>query len=279
MCYQVSVPMRARPQSVIGPLTALITIAAFAFAGQASARGTVLPTLYVNYVGTNCTFTMVNDSGSSVASIAPGTYQLTLSATDFESCGAGLPDFQLAGPGVAVQSPIDNGTGAAADYTVTFQPSSTYVAQDLSQPLSKITFTTQASGAPSAVTVSPNPGTKTVTTSSSSSPIGSLASSKPAAASFRGALDGTVNSAGRPTLTYKGKAVTQLTAGKYTLLVTDHSKKSGFVLQEPPRVATTVTGFSFVGTRKVTIDLTAGQALFYPTFIGTKNYFIVVAPR
>ena len=278
MCYQVGVPMRARPKSVLGSLAVLITLAGVAVAGQASAGAAVLPTLYVNYVGTNCTFTMVNDFGSSVASIAPGTYQLTLTATDFESCGAGLPDFQLTGPGVTVESPIDNGTGAAADYNVTLQPSSTYVAQDLSQPLSKITFTTQASGAPPAVSLATNTATKTVTTSSSSSPIGSQASSKPALV-FRGTLEGTVNSAGKPTLTYKGKAVTQLTAGKYTLLVSDHSKTSGFLLQEPPRLATTVTGFGFVGTRRLTIDLSAGQGLFYPTFIGAKHYFIVVAAR
>jgi hypothetical protein len=277
MCYQVGVPLQARTQSVLGSLAVLITLAAFAVAGQGTARATVLPTLYVNYVGTNCTFTMVNDFGTSVASIAPGTYQLTLTATDFESCGAGLPDFQLSGPNVTVQSPIDNGTGAAADYTVTFQASSTYVAQDLNQPLSKITFTTQASGAPPAVNLATNTTTKTVTTSSSSSPVGSQAGSKAAVAVFRGTLDGTVNSAGKPTLTYKGKAVTQLTAGKYTFLVADHSKKGGFLLQEPPKIATTVTGFSFVGTRRATIDLTAGQALFYPTFIGAKNYFIVVA--
>jgi hypothetical protein len=274
MCYHVGVPKRARLRSVLGLLATLVTLVGLAVTAESGARPTVMPTLYVNYVGTNCTFTLV---GATVTSIAPGTYQLTLTATDFESCGAVLPNFQLSGPGVSVQSPIDNGTGAAANYTVTFQPSSTYVAQDLNQPLSKLTFTTQAAGAPPAVSLPTNPDTKTVTTSSSASPIGSQVSSKPGRAIFRGTLDGAVSPAGKPTLTDKGKPVTQLVSGRYTVVVADHSSKGGFLIQEPPMIATTVTGASFVGTRKLTIVLTAGQALFYSTFIGTKNYFIVVA--
>jgi hypothetical protein len=277
MCYHVCVPERARRRSVLVLLAALVALAALGVTAAGSARARVLPTIYVNYVGTNCTFTIVTDSGSSVASIAPGTYQLTLTATDFESCGAVLPAFQLTGPGVSVQSPIDNGTGDAANYTVTFQPSSTYLAQDLNQPLSKIAFTTQASGAPPTVSLPSNTATKTVTTSSSADPIGSQVASKAAAATFRGTLDGTVSAAGRATLTYKGKAVTQLIAGRYTLLVADHSAKGGFLIQEPPQLATSVTAAPFVGNRKLTIELRAGQALFYTTFISTKNYFIVVA--
>src|SRR5215469_14839382 len=128
-----------------GSVVALVAIAGIALPGGALGAG-VLPTIYIDYVGSNCTFTMVGDSGNSFTSIAPGTYQLVLSADDFVSCPNALPDFQLSGPGVLVNTPIDNGTGAAADYTVTFAASSTYVAQDLNQPASKISFTTQAAG-------------------------------------------------------------------------------------------------------------------------------------
>ena len=102
MCYHVGVPIRARPRPVLALLAAL---AFLALAAQAGARANLFPTLYVDYVGTNCTFTLASDAGAAVTAIAPGTYQLTLTATDFESCGSGLPDFQLAGPGVLVQSP------------------------------------------------------------------------------------------------------------------------------------------------------------------------------
>ncbi len=277
VCYQIGVPLHARLRPLLQPFAALLLAAALVVAGPGSARGAVLPTLYVTYVGTNCTFTLVSDSGANVTAIAPGTYQLTLAATDFESCGpTNLPSFQLSGPGVLVQSPIDAGTGAAADYTVTFQPSSTYLAQDLNQPLSKITFTTLASGTPPVVNLPTTPPKTVTTTSSSAAPIGTKAGPKSSLV-FRGTLEGIVSAAGKPTLSFKGKTVTQLTAGKYTLRVDDKSKSGGFLIQEPPRIATSVTGLSFVGTRMVTIDLTAGQAIFYPTFIGRKSYFIVVA--
>ena len=37
-----------------------------------------------------------------------------------------------------------------------------------------------------------------------------------------------------------------------------------------------MTGVPFVGHRSVTLDLRPGQWFYYPTFVGTKTYFIVV---
>jgi hypothetical protein len=258
-----------------GFVAAAVMLAGFVLAGEGSSRAAVLPTLYVNYVGTNCTFTITNDSGANVSSIAPGSYQITLSATDFVSCPNKLPNFQLAGPGVSIQTPIDNGTGAAADYTAVFQPSSTYVAQDLNQPLSVITFTTLSSGSAAPVSLPTN--TLATTTSASTDPIGTASGPKSTPATFRGTLDGVVSSAGRLTLKYKGKAVGELTAGKYTFSIVDHSKTGGFLVQEPPKAAKTLTSSGFVGSRKVSVELTTGQAIFYPTFVAKKEYFIVVA--
>jgi hypothetical protein len=258
------------------PITVLALAIGLLIVGQAGAQRSVLPTLYVDYTGTNCTFTLVNDSRTSFTTLAPGTYQLTLAADDFVSCPNSLPDFQLAGPGVLVNSPIDNGTGAAADYTITLQPGSTYVAQDLNQPISKITFATTATGTPTPVSLPTTTATHTTTSSSTGSPVGTQVSTKSKAV-FRGTLDATVSSAGKPTLKFKGKSVTQILAGKYTLSVVDHSKAGGFVLQEPPKGATTASTVPFVGKKTLTVNLTAGQALFYPTFIGKKSYFIVVA--
>jgi hypothetical protein len=254
-----------------------MVLASLVAAGPRHARAAVLPTLYVNYVSTNCTFTMTTDSGSRVTTIAPGTYQVVIDQSDFSSC-TGLPDFQLTGPGVSLETPVDAGTGAAANFKVTFAPSSTYLAQDLTQPvLSRVTFTTQASGAPPAVSLPAGTATGPSTKSSSTDIVGSAARSKSAALPFRGTLAGTVSSNGTPTLSYKGKTVTELVAGKYTVSVVDHSKTGGFIIQEIKKTATTVTGIPFVGKKTVTINLTAGQSFFYPTFVGKKSYFIVVS--
>jgi hypothetical protein len=264
----------------LGSVAALLALATIVASGVASGAG-VLPTIYISYVGTNCTFTMVNDAGSSFTSIAPGTYQLILSAEDFVSCPNALPNFQLSGPGVLVNTPIDNGTGAAADYTVTFQPSGTYIAQDLNQPASKLTFTTQASGSAGTVTAptstapaaKPTVGTDTPTkTTTPSTP-------KTTAIADRGTLEGIVSATGRLSLTFDGKPVTELTAGRYKVAVDDKSRQDGFTIQQVSKLPTTITGVSFIGKRSATLVLSAGQSLFYPSFDGKKTYFLVVAAQ
>jgi hypothetical protein len=260
-------------------ITSLVMVAALLTAAQASSHSAIAPTLYVNYVGTNCIFTIVTDSGANVTSLAPGSYQLTLTAEDFTSCPAGLPDFSLTGPGVSIQTPIDNGTGAAADYTVALQPSATYVAQDLNQPLSRLTFTTLASGTP-VTPVVPYSTTGTGKASKSeSSPIGTSVPARgaPEPLPLRGTLTGTVSSSGVPELTFKGKTLTKLQSGRYKISVVDRSKSSGLIVQETGKGGTTVSGTTFVGSHSVTVTLRAGQWFFYPTFVGKKNYFIVTS--
>ena len=261
---------------VVPAAAALVAVAGLLVAGAYGSTALVLPTLYVNYVGTNCTFTLVGDSGANVTTIAPGTYQLVLSADDFVSCPNALPNFQLAGPGVLVQTPIDNGTGSAANFTVTLQPGATYVAQDLNQPLSKISFTTTVSGTPATVTV---PAPVPVSTTSSSTPdvVGSQTGSQASKVVFRGTLEGTVSPTGALALTDDGKHVTEIDAGRYTISVVDHSKTSGFVIQQVNKLATTVTTSAFVGKRSLSIILSPGQSLFYPSFVGKKTYFLVIA--
>ena len=53
----------------------LAAAAALAGAGSAGSRAALLPTLYVNYT-IGCTFTITNDAGAAVSSIAPGNYQV-----------------------------------------------------------------------------------------------------------------------------------------------------------------------------------------------------------
>jgi hypothetical protein len=59
-------------------------------------------------------------------------------------------------------------------------------------------------------------------------------------------------------------------------VITDSSNKTGFVVQQNHRVAKTVTAPAYTGKKSVTLDLSAGQWFFYASFIGTKNFFIVV---
>ncbi len=265
----------------VGSVAALLAFGCIVITGAASGAG-VLPTIYITYVGTNCTFTMVNDSGNSFTSIAPGTYQLTLEAEDFVSCPNALPNFQLSGPGVQVNTPIDAGSGAASFYTVTFQPSSTYVAQDLNQPASRLSFGTQPSGSAGTVSAPTSTATAAKPTTGTDSPTKQTTGTtktKTTAVVNRGTLQGIVSATGTLSLTFDGKPVTEITAGRYKVKIDDKSHKEGFTIQQVSKLPTTVTGISFVGDRTATLVLSAGQSLFYPSFAGKKTYFLVVAAR
>ena len=79
------------------------------------------------------------------------------------------------------------------------------------------------------------------------------------------------------TLSSHGKAVRSLKAGLYTVSVTDSSKKSGFIIQESHKVATSVSTAPFTGKKRKRLDLSKGQWFFYPSFIGQKTYFVVTS--
>ena len=103
-------------------------------------------------------------------------------------------------------------------------------------------------------------------------PVGTQAATAP----LRGTLVATVTASGTVKLTTKGRPVTSLKAGRYTFAVTDSSGKAGFNVQRIKSGAVTLTTSAFTGKRSKTLNLKAGQWFFYPSFIGKKNYFIVV---
>jgi hypothetical protein len=269
--------MHVHRGSLVATFAALLGAASLVLAGAATSAG-VLPSLYVNYVGNNCTFTITSDGGANIGTIAPGTYQVWFSQDDFVSC-VGLPDFVLTGPGVSVETPIDAGTGAAAEANVTFQPGSTYVALDRSQPvLSKVTFSTTSTGTAGLVNGPASSGkTGAVDNTANGTPVGSATQKTSTPAARRGTLVGRVSSSGKVTLTYQGRVVSSLKAGLYTVSVTDGSKKSGFVIRESNKAATSVSTAPFTGQKSKMLDLSKGQWFFYPSFIGQKTYFLVVA--
>ena len=264
----------------------LLLAGALVVAGGGLARGAgVQPTLYVNYT-MGCTFSITDDSGKPVTSIAPGPYQvLVASPADFGSIDlSGINDmmackgsvhFQLTGPGVSLSTTLDDGDNDQALLQGIFQPSGTYVAQDLTPGASaRASFSTTANGTPATPTVpySTSGSGKGITTTPTNTAAGS-ASTLP----LRGVLDATLSATGKVTLKLAGKPVSTVKAGKYVIAVVDQSKKSGFVVQELHKLGTVVSSAPFTGKRSTAVALTKGQWVFYASVIGTKSHFTVTS--
>jgi hypothetical protein len=250
-----------------------LALAALAFlTGSAHAA---LPTLYVHYA-MNCTFTLVDDSGKAVTSIAPGAYQIAVStpvgfageyvssSTDMTAC-RGFVQFQLTGPGVSLQTTLDDGDASYDQLGATFKASSTYTAQDNNQPsVARAVFTTLASGTP----VAPQtPTTTAKTTTTTSRSTGAVLS--------RGTLAATVSSGGTLSLRRNGKGVTALKSGRWTFSVADRSKTAGFSLQPLHGKAQAITSGAFVGSSKRTVVLQPGRWFFFSAG-GVKSAFFVL---
>jgi len=261
-------------------LTALVAaVAAIVVStGSAGLRGaSAAPTLYFMYA-MNCTFTVVDDSGKPVTSIAPGSYQVDVRTpiqfgtlplpsgpTDMTAC-RGFPQFQLTGPGVNLFTTMTAGCEQDKLFNETFQPNATYVAQDLNQPsVAHASFTTLASGTPTApvITYGGGKGKGVLGTDI----VGSLA--------VAGTFNATVAANGAPALTMNGKAVSTVPSGRYKFAITDRDPKAGLEILAPTSKApTSLTGVSFLGKRSVMIKLTAGRWTYY-TSLRTIHYLRV----
>jgi len=209
--------------------------------------------------------------------IPAGFYTLHMDDT----AAVGGPQFDLQGPGESLVDNMFFGEVGSSTDTANFLPNSTYTWRDDSNPSVVYTFTTTAviAGTPTGA-LSSNGSTTSGSSSGKTSTTGNAlgtGSGTTAVVVYRGALSGAVNAAGKLSLTFKGKGVTSLTAGRYTLTVEDSSAKSGFTLQGTNHAAIAVSGVAFRGKKTLSVDLTTGQWFFYPTFVGKKTYFIVVS--
>jgi hypothetical protein len=247
-----------------------------------------LPTLFVNYT-MDCTFTMTDDWGKTLTSVAPGSYQILVTSpvpfasvdlsgiNDMTAC-KGSPQFALSGPGVSVTTTMDDGGSDTAVLDVTFEPSSTYAAVDNLQPtVAHFSFTT-TSGTPAPPSVQTTAATTTTQAKIPAVSGASSASPSPpprAGSPDRGTLAATVTATGAVALTYQGKAVTTLRAGRYTVAVTDESRRTGFVVRQLHGATTWLSTGAFTGKRRSSIELTKGQWSFSASPAGTKTYFIV----
>jgi hypothetical protein len=183
-----------------------------------------------------------------------------------------LPLFELRGPGVNINDDMLGGETDVHTLYATFAPNATYTWH--SDRNESIVYTFRAS---SDVVGTPSSASAPSTSSSGSHP---KATSQDVVGSailpFRGTLTGAVTAAGRLTLAYKGRSVTSLKAGRYTVAVDDRSSTNGFVLQKPKHAAVRVTGGMFLGKRSLAVTLTAGKWLVMPS-VGKPTYAIVVS--
>jgi hypothetical protein len=182
-----------------------------------------------------------------------------------------LPLFELRGPGVNINDDMLGGETDVHTLYATFLPNATYTWNS-----DRNASTLYAFRASSDVV-----GTPTSTTSSSTGTSGSHA--KPtsedlvgsAILPFRGTLNGAVSAAGRLTVAFKGKSVTRLKPGRYTVAVVDRSSTDGFVLEKAKHAPIGITGGTFLGKRSRSVTLSAGTWLVMPR-AGKATYSIVV---
>jgi hypothetical protein len=282
--------MAVRVRWVPTLFAALALAAVIVPASGASSRDNgapALPTLYVNYT-MGCTFSIVDDGGHAVTSIAPGTYQVEVTTpimfklavpggtssdkiapNDFTGC-KGWVQFQLTGPGVSLFTTLDSGCDAFLILPEqTFKPNSTYTAEDLNQPsVARASFTTLASGSPTAPKspYGPTSGKGTL----QQDLVGSLQRS-----AVKATLAGAVDAKGKLSLTNKGKRVSVLKAGRYKFAITDRSPKASFTLEAVNGgLVKALSQGSFVGKHSVTVVLTSGRWMYYSNR-GKASYFLV----
>jgi hypothetical protein len=231
------------------------------------------PTLYANYAP-SCTFAFVNDSGSPVTSVAPGTYQIVVATPFAFSNGFASCDqiaFDLSGPGVNLTTDLGSGDAEYEQHTVTLQPGATYTVQDDARPAqTRRTFTVATSGSAPVVGTSSSSSTSTVSSGSAKSGT----PSKDLVGSAVGTLNAVVSKNGKLSLTKGKRGVAFVKSGRYTIRVLDQSKKAGFAVQTVKHTPTTISTVPFTGSRSVTVTLAAGQWYFLSPG-GTRHPFIV----
>jgi hypothetical protein len=240
-----------------------------ALALTAGAQGAVSQTIYAYFDVDGGLQISYSDSSKVGSNVPPGTYTINLNNNGADDLGVDHI-FHLTGPGVDYKAANVDTT---AVFSVTFQAGATYHFFDDLNP--KISQTILATTAPAPTTTNPLPSTPV--TSSTKATAGGIVGSQaaPPRPAARGTLTATVRLSGKVTLSYHGQVVSSLKAGLYTVSVTDSSKKSGFVIQQSHKLATSISTAPFTGKKSKTLDLSKGQWFFYPSFIGQKTYFVV----
>jgi hypothetical protein len=92
-----------------------------------------------------------------------------------------------------------------------------------------------------------------------------------------GTVKGSVSVTGKPALSFNGKAVKTLKAGRYTVMVVDHSKKAGLIVWPLGKHSITLSGAAAVGSSSHTVTLGAGKWFFEALTRGPRTYFSVTS--
>jgi hypothetical protein len=227
------------------------------------------------------------------SAIPAGSYQVLV----YDATGDDAnPNFKLSGPGVSIASNL-NSTGMGIDYPATFgpftfQPNASYTVSDPGIGAS-VSFSTSAAaggagaggqtttgGAGAGGSTSGGTGAGGSSSSGSSAAGGSAhTGGAGSAGSLRlmGTVEATVTGSGRASLTFGGKPVKTLKAGRYTVTVADHSTTAGLIIGQGAKSPITVSGAAAVGTGSKTVTLVAGKAFYEPTLHGPRTPFSVVS--
>jgi hypothetical protein len=245
-------------------IAAAVVLAAASPAAGGRAAFPGVPSIYVNY-NPDCSFSMYVDGGTTITATAPpgpvlppGAYQILVYMPNLPAgYDCVTPDFTLKGPGVSTATVFPNESLLDNHLLPAFQPSSTYVAEDETNPAgTRVFFTTSASGSSSSL-VGPAPGT-TTTTSKGSGQSDLVGSS---VLPYRGRLTAAVTRFGA-TLAAAGKPVASLKAGRYDLTIRDFSSTSGFDLQRAGGKPVPLSADRYRGTKTRRVTLSRGKWTF-----------------
>ena len=261
-----------------GRFVAAIACAAglFAVAPGAQAHGLANPSLRVNFFS-NGTIAVTLPDGTAVGTpsgaptVIPAGYY-TVNMIGPGGC-SNVPYFELKGHGTSIVDNMDEGELSVNSYNAYLPPNSTFTwKDDDANPMVIYTFQTSSDvqGTPPATSGSGGLQGGKHGTATSSDPLGSDTPQ------LRGTLNASVTATGVLALAFKGNAVTSLEAGKYTIVVNDKSKSSGFsLLRGKPKRTFNLTGNAYVGTHKSSLMLAAGQWSFASGAGKTSSAFVV----
>lgn len=266
-----SVRLRQVRSGLLGACALGAVLAALVAAPGGAARSTANPVLYINFFA-NGTIAVQTADGTNVGAssgtptvIPAGYYTLIFSGPG--GCSI-LPYFHLTGPGIAIDTNMNEGQVTRAPSSVDFQPGSTYTWTDDALPGVVYTFTTssQEVGAPPVAAGSAD-------TAVTNSPVSSQdVVGSDVVVPYLGTLTGSVSTAGKVSLVYKGKPATSVKQGRYTVKAAGGN--AGFVLK-PASIATSILPVSVTGSHAVSVDLTAGKWVLVPRVGKTTFSFSV----
>jgi hypothetical protein len=196
-------------------ISAVTIVGALALGPPSQAARSVTPTLVVNFTPTGVVSvslpdgTAVGSTGGTPTTIPAGYYTLVLNGPG----GCIIePLFELSGPGVNITSDMLGGEVDTYSVSATFLTNATYTWHiDQNQ---NVVYSFKATGPLTGVAATVGSSTS----SGASSPPTSIGIVGSEIVPFRGTLTASVTSRGAPVLSYRGKLVTALKSGRYTVV-------------------------------------------------------------